>query len=95
MQRISHPCALYLLVFLTLLYTAIDARLQVTIYISKRRAIITLSWKMFFDFFFYPEKIDRNEHTVVLKDWPLNPFLNHPFEGGQMSHKYTNTLCFI
>ena len=44
--------------------------------------------------FFYPEKIDCLEHTVVLKDWPLKPFLNRPFEGGQTSHK-TNTQKHI
>ena len=38
-------------------------------------------------FCFYPEKIDRSDHTVVLKDWPLKPFLSRPFEGGQTSHK--------
>ena len=46
---------------------------------------------MFFEFF-YPEKIDLSEHAVVLKDWPLKPFLNRPYEGGQI-HKYT--LCSI
>ena len=43
---------------------------------------------------FYPEKkIEGSEHTVVVKDCPLQPFLNRPFEGGQTSHKYT--LSFI
>ena len=80
-----------------LLYTTIEARLQVTVYISKRRHVITHEWKMFFEFFFYPEKkkIDRSEHTIVLKDWPLKPFLNRPVEGGQTSHKqiHKHTLC--
>ena len=46
---------------------------------------------MFFEFFFNPEKIDCSEHTVVLKDWPLKPFLNRPFEGGETSHKQIHT----
>ena len=46
-------------------------------------------------FFFNPPKIDRSEHTVMLKDWPLKPFLKRHFEGGQTSHKYTNTHCVL
>ena len=54
-----------------------------------------------FSEFFNPEKIERSKHTVVLKDWPLKPFLNCPFEGGQTSHKqmhkqiHKRTLWFL
>ena len=47
---------------------------------------------------FYPEKIEQSEqHTVVLKDSPLKPFLNIVLLKGDRQHtnKYTNTHCVL
>ncbi len=60
--------------------------LQTTVYSSNRRDIFTLLWKMFFEFVLSP-KIDRSEHTFMLKDWPLKPTL---MKGDRHLHKHTN-----
>ena len=81
-QRISLPHTLYLLFFnKMILYTAVDARLHVTVYISKGRdSLMKNVFKVCFCFF----------GLKNITSW--KPFLNRRHEGGQTN---THRVLYI